>query len=302
MDATTERASVMAVVTRRFDASAERVFDAWLDPAQIRQWFGPGLGEMTRVETDPRAGGTFWIEQRRPEGDAPHTGEYLQIVRPRQLVFTWRTPPVEDTSTVRVYITRLAGGCEVSVMHEIPAVWKDYLPRVEAGWNAMLGEMHRITAGAPSVVVVRTIAASADRVFAAWTDPQKLRAWMAPGPLEVVEAITDPRPGGRYRIVVADPSGGRHVTTGEYREVLPGRRLVKTWIYEGPNPVESAETLLTVELRDTGTGTTELTIRQDGLATPRDRAGNHEGWNLCLDRLEALAGDASGHDVEGRKP
>jgi uncharacterized protein YndB with AHSA1/START domain len=288
MNAMATGEKVMATVTRRFDASPERVFDAWLDPAQIRRWFGPGLGETTRVDVDARAGGTFWIVQRRESGDAEHTGEYLQITRPRQLVFTWRTPPLEDTSTVSIYITRLGHGCEVNLVHEIPAEWKDYQGRVEHAWGSMLNEMHRLSAGAPSVVVVRTIAAPVDRVFAAWIDPDKLRGWMAPGPLDVIEADTDPKPGGRYRIVVAEPSGARHITTGEYREVVPGRRLVKTWIYEGPAPVESRETLLTVEFREAGPHATEVTVRQDGLATPRDRAGNHEGWNLCLDRLEAL--------------
>ena len=56
---------------------------------------------------------------------------------------------------------------------------------------------------------------------------------MAPGPCEVIEATADARPGGLYRIVVRDPTGGRHVTSGEYQEVVPATRLVKTWVYEG---------------------------------------------------------------------
>jgi uncharacterized protein YndB with AHSA1/START domain len=145
----------------------------------------------------------------------------------------------------------------------------------------------------PTLTVVRTIGAPPDRVFEAWTDPALLRRWLAPGRLEVVEAAADPRVGGAYRVVVVDPMGNRHTTTGEYRELVPGERLVKTWVYEGPShPAGRYPTLLTVDFRDTGAGTTELTIRQDRLLTEMDREGNRDGWRLCLDKLEALlAGD-----------
>ena len=145
---------------------------------------------------------------------------------------------------------------------------------------------------APSITVVRTIAAPVARVFAAWTDPALLQQWLAPGFMRVVEARVDARPGGRYRVVVADPAGNRHVTTGEYREVVRDRRLVQTWIYEGDDPpVTRIPTLLTVDFRDTGAGATELTIRQDQLPTPEYREGNRAGWASCLDKLARLVAD-----------
>ena len=145
---------------------------------------------------------------------------------------------------------------------------------------------------APSITVVRTIAAPVARVFAAWTDPALLQQWLAPGFMRVVEARVDARPGGRYRVVVADPAGNRHVTTGEYREVVRDRRLVQTWIYEGDDPpVTRIPTLLTVDFRDTGAGATELAIRQDQLPTPEYREGNRAGWASCLDKLARLVAD-----------
>lgn len=144
---------------------------------------------------------------------------------------------------------------------------------------------------APTLVVVRTIAAPVAEVFAAWTDAALLRRWLAPGPCTVLEAAADPRSGGCYRIVVVDPEGNRHTTTGEYREVVRDTRLVKTWDYQGPDPASDLyPTLLTVDFREAEPGVTELTIRQDGLITPADRAGNQEGWRLCLDNLEGLLG------------
>lgn len=135
---------VQARATRRFRASAEEVFDAWLDPALVREWFGPGLGEMTRVDLDARVGGTFWLVQRRAAGDAVHTGEYLEIDRPRRLVFTWRTPPLTDTSRVIVDIQPLDHGCDVTVTHEMSPEWEPFVDRAASAWQTMMDAMAKV--------------------------------------------------------------------------------------------------------------------------------------------------------------
>jgi uncharacterized protein YndB with AHSA1/START domain len=141
----------------------------------------------------------------------------------------------------------------------------------------------------PSLTIVRTFAAPVSEVFAAWTDPALIREWLAPAPCTLLEVAADARVGGRYRLVVVSPAGELHVTSGEYRELVPDRRLVKTWVYEGPNfGGASYPTLLTVDFRATGPDSTEITLRQDQLLTPQDRAGNREGWRLCFQKLDAL--------------
>jgi uncharacterized protein YndB with AHSA1/START domain len=138
----------------------------------------------------------------------------------------------------------------------------------------------------PSITIVRTFAAPVADVFAAWTDAATLREWLAPDPCVVLEATADPRLGGSYRIVVRDPMGQTHVTTGEYREIERDRRIVKTWVYEGPFHADRYPTLLTVDFRATGPWSTEITLRQDQLLTHEDREGNREGWRLCFEKLD----------------
>jgi len=105
--------------------------------------------------------------------------------------------------------------------------------------------------------------------------------------------------------VVIDAEGNRHVTSGEYRELVPGKRLVKTWVYEGMySAADRYPTLLTVDFRETGPRSTEITLRQDQLLTPEDRARNTEGWRLCFDKLDGLLGpkkDAESVDPAHRR-
>ena len=134
--------SVSARVTRRFSSSPERVFDVWLDPGKVPQWFAPELGEMVRVEIDPRVGGSFSFMQRRDGEDVDHVGEYLEIDRPRRLVFTWGVPPEPpDKSRVLIDITPLETGCELTLTHELHPDWADYVDRTEAAWAKMLDTM-----------------------------------------------------------------------------------------------------------------------------------------------------------------
>lgn len=53
-------------MTRRFEASPERVFDAWLNPATVRRWlFASPNDEAYTAEIDPRVGGRYTITARR---------------------------------------------------------------------------------------------------------------------------------------------------------------------------------------------------------------------------------------------
>lgn len=131
-------------VTRRFGASAERVFDAWLDPEKAGKWlFATASGQMMRAEIDARVGGSFCFVDRRGSEDVVHRGEYLEIDRPRRLVFTFFVETHSaDISRVIVEIAPLEAGCELTLTHE--KVPHDYASRTQAGWGRILDGLARI--------------------------------------------------------------------------------------------------------------------------------------------------------------
>jgi uncharacterized protein YndB with AHSA1/START domain len=125
-------------VTHHFSASPERVFDAWLDPQTAGKWlFATPTGQMVRVEIDARVGGRFVIVDRRNGEDVEHTGEYLEIDRPRLLVFTFGVPKYSPLFTrVTVEIVPAESGCQLILTNE--DVPDEYAASNETGWIGIL--------------------------------------------------------------------------------------------------------------------------------------------------------------------
>ena len=137
MNANHERRTTVRV-THRFSQSPERVFDAWLDPAKARKFlFATPTGEMVRAEIDARIGGKFSFVDRRNGEDIEHVGEYLEIDRPRRLVFAFSVPKFSDELTrVTIEIVSAGSGCELTLTHD--GVLPDYANRTEGSWQMIV--------------------------------------------------------------------------------------------------------------------------------------------------------------------
>jgi uncharacterized protein YndB with AHSA1/START domain len=67
------------VVTRPFDAPRERVFEAWTDPEQVDQWWGPNGFTTETDELDIREGGAWRYVMTGPKSS---TGEFHTTLGP----------------------------------------------------------------------------------------------------------------------------------------------------------------------------------------------------------------------------
>ena len=137
----------------------------------------------------------------------------------------------------------------------------------------------------------RVIDAPVVTVYAAWTEPEQLRRWFAPDDAVVARAIAEVRVGGKFLIEMRGEDGAKWATQGLYREVVPNRRLVHTWCWEGSDE----ESLVTVEFEPGRSGTTRLTVTHSRFASSEARQNHELGWNGCLAKLEAMfAGPETG--------
>ncbi len=124
-------------IVRRFAASPERVFDAWLDPERAARWLFTAPGrEAHSMENDPRVGGRWIITDRRDGIDYKALGEYLEIDRPRRLVFSFGMPQFSpEFNRVIVELAPDGDGCLMTLTHEgVPDA--DH-PATREGWEEM---------------------------------------------------------------------------------------------------------------------------------------------------------------------
>jgi uncharacterized protein YndB with AHSA1/START domain len=151
-------------VKRTFDASRERVFEAWIDPEQLRRWLTGWTATSPGAEADARVGGEFRISMKartapllarlpgRDSGVVHMIGRYVEIQPPERLVFTlgWEDFPLlhmdREASQVTVEFHERNGRTEVVLTHE-----RQPNRRVRAlhkiGWIASLRNLDKLLRG-----------------------------------------------------------------------------------------------------------------------------------------------------------
>ena len=125
-------------VSREIAAPPEKVYDAWLDPAVARNFlFATESGTIVRAEIDPRVGGRFTMTDRRNGEDFEHVGEYIELDRPRRIVFDFWLPKFSEQRTrIEIDIASRGSGSEVTLTHrDVPA---DHREKARGGWTTIL--------------------------------------------------------------------------------------------------------------------------------------------------------------------
>jgi uncharacterized protein YndB with AHSA1/START domain len=146
--------------------------------------------------------------------------------------------------------------------------------------------------GKTSFTTKRIVDAPRALVFDAFTKCEHLARWMGPRSLTMTSCQTDLRVGGRYRFVFRGPDGSEVGFSGEFREIIPPSRIVRTFVFE---PVPDAEALETLELEADGdttiirTTTLHKTVEnRDGHVGAGMEGGMKEGYERLTELLEEL--------------
>jgi uncharacterized protein YndB with AHSA1/START domain len=138
----------LSLEIRRFiKAPRDRVYAAWTDPAQLKEWFGPEKVQTRDLIADARVGGKFRWDLTNSEGEKMTClGEYRELQPGKKIVFTWQWDDDEDwenhTSVVTVELFDATGGTELRLTHE-------QLPNEGSrdghtgGWNSALDKLEK---------------------------------------------------------------------------------------------------------------------------------------------------------------
>lgn len=125
------------------NASPDLVFSFFSEPDKMLRWTGLTL------DVDPQPGGVFCLNPNLREAVR---GEYLEVVPPRKIVFTWGwenlsvgVPP--GSTIVEIELTAKGGGTTVRLTHRNLPSAGEIRPMHNAGWIQMLDRARIVAEG-----------------------------------------------------------------------------------------------------------------------------------------------------------
>jgi len=107
-------------VRRRVRAGADEIFDLWTKPDLMVRWMSPYPGAVDcKASSDLRPGGAFRLVMSSQESRREVSGVYVEVDRPRKLVFTWEGPLTNNVNTlVTVELNPLGDETDLVLTHE----------------------------------------------------------------------------------------------------------------------------------------------------------------------------------------
>ena len=142
------------------------------------------------------------------------------------------------------------------------------------------------------ILITREFDAPRHLVYKAWTTPELVKRWWSGHRGEVKSAEIDLRVGGRWRYVMVADGGFEVAFHGDYREIVPDKRIVTTEVYELPDAPEGEGVLNIVTFTEALGRTTLTLLVQTASRQDRDAiidSGMEVGMQEQMELLEQLA-------------
>jgi uncharacterized protein YndB with AHSA1/START domain len=301
-------------ITRVYDAPVRAVWDAWTDPDQVAQWWGPRGFSITTHSKDLRPGGHWNYTMHGPDGvDYPNTTHYFEVEECSKLVYDHGgsddRPPLFRVSVV---FSEIDGKTKLEMSMTLPTPeaaeeTRRFIKKAggDATWDRLAEFLEEESSGKHTFVINRTFDAPLDVMFEMWTNPSHFSKWLAPTGFEMQFIRSDIRPGGSSFYFMTGQGGAKMFGRAEYRQIDRPDRLVYTQqfcnekekVTRHPMSPTWPETMLTtVKLTAEGPNRTRVTVTWEphGATTPEEletfikaRGGMTQGWTGSFDKLEA---------------
>ena len=139
------------------------------------------------------------------------------------------------------------------------------------------------------ILITREFDAPRDVVYKAMTDRTLIPRWWGPRTTTTTVDKMEVRAGGKWRFISRDADGSESAFRGEYRELIPGEKIVQTFEWE---PMAGHISTETATLSDLDGGRTLLTTRSVfGSKEERDgmvQSGMESGLRETYDRFDEV--------------
>lgn len=301
-------------IKRIYDAPLTVVWDAWTDPEQVAQWWGPRGFSITTHSKDLKTGGHWHYTMHGPDGtDYPNKTTYLEVEKYKRLVYDHGandTQPAlfrvqviftEQDNQTHMDMTMMVDSPEA--MQQIKKIIKE--ANGNSTWDRLGEYVEKETKGTEKFIINRSFDVDIHTMFEAWTDPVQIVAWSGPVGTQMEYIKVDIQSGGKafYRMPFGEITIYGNV---EYLEVTPPKRLVYVQQFADENgnpgrhpmaPTWPQSMLTTVSFHSEGPQQTRVTLEwevsgdwsSEEMATfLNGKSGMTQGWSGSFDKLEEL--------------
>lgn len=308
-------------ITRIYDAPVKAVWDAWTDPKQVAQWWGPRGFTLTTHSKDLRPGGTWAYTMHGPDGtDYPNKTKYYEVEKYSRLVYDHGgnddRPPM---FRVTVTFAELKGRTKMEMTMsfatpEIAEESRKFIKKAggDSTWDRLAEYLAKQSSDKEQFVINRTFDAPLSTMFEMWTNPDHFSKWLAPTGFEMKFIRADIKTGGSTFYLMTNGKDVKMYGRAKYKEIARPDRIVYTQEFCDENenqsrhpmaPTWPAVMLTTVTLSEEGPDKTRVTVTWEphGAVTREEletfikmKGGMTQGWTGSFDKLEGYLSAQNG--------
>lgn len=304
-------------ITRIYDAPLKMVWDAWVEPDQVAQWWGPRGFTLTNHSKDVRTGGHWNYIMHGPDGvDYPNKTKFLEVEKYSRMVYDHGANDTQPPLfRVTVLFSEIKGKTKMEMTMafataEVAKESKKFIKKAggNSTWDRLAEYLEKESSGKEVFVINRTFNADIETMYEVWTSPKHVMNWMAPAGFEGKYINANFKPGGECFYSMTG-NGFTMFGKANYIEMSKPNKLVYTQIFTdekgnvsrhpmAPTWPETMKT--TVTFCEEGPDQTRVTIEWEvhGNATQEEhetfkkgKPGMTQGWTGSLDKLENYIGE-----------
>lgn len=299
-------------ISRIYNASVKQVWNAWVDPKQVAQWWGPRGFTLTTKRKDVRTGGDWLYTMHGPDGvDWPNHTKFLEVDPYKRLVYDHGgfedKPPM---FRVTVLFTELKGKTKMEMTMTLPTPeaateTRKFIKKAggDSTWDRLAEFLEKESSSKEVFVINRSFDTDIETMYELWTNPKHVMNWTPPTGFTGRYISADIRPGGESFYEMAG-NGFTMYGKARYLEMTKPTRLVYTQVFTDKNgsisrhpmaPTWPEAMKTTVTFHEEGARQTRVTVEWEvfGAASAIEhetfkgaKGGMTQGWTGSFDKLE----------------